>query len=239
MNKEDQLSFSYYFEDLSASPLPEIFEKYKYPWEPIGARILDPKGEIKGDVHQTAIIKGKVDIGEGTVIHPYVVIEGPVVIGKKCEIRSFALLRAGTNMGDGCVVGHACEVKNSMIFSKAKLASHTFVGDSIVGKGARIGSGTIITNRRFDQKDARVVIQGKKIATGLDKCGAIIGDYVRLGANCMTAPGAMIGKYSWIYGGTAIYGAIEKDKLIKLRQTADIIDKERVVLSSLDKKGNV
>ena len=37
-----------------------------------------------------------------------------------------------------------------------------FVGDSILGKSARIGSGTILANRRFDQKNIGIRVNGIK-----------------------------------------------------------------------------
>ena len=44
-----------------------------------------------------------------------------------------------------------------------KVASLDFVGDSILGKSTRIGSGCILANRRFDQKNIEIKIDGKKI----------------------------------------------------------------------------
>lgn len=238
----DELKLDYYFEDMGACPIPEAFEGIKYPWEALERKdeVADfSKNEIKGNVDETVIIKGNVVVGEGTKIYPYVVIEGPVVIGKNCTIRPFALIRPGTIIGDDVVVGKATEVKNVIVFDKAKIASHVFVGDSILGKGARLGSGTIVGNRRFDQKTAKVKIKGICIDIGLEKYGGIFGEYSRIGINCASSPGVLVGKHTWVYGNCLLSGLIQKEKLVKLHQTTEIVDKERQVLSQVDSKGDI
>ena len=49
----------------------------------------------------------------------------------------------------------------------------------------------------------------------------------------------MVGKYTWIYSGCNVFGFIEKEKLVKVTQKTEIVDKERSVLSRTDKKGNI
>ena len=237
----DELKIVYYFEDLDSCPVRQAFEGIDFPWQALEKKdqFMDFESDIKGVVDKSVVIKGNVKIGEGTKIDPFVVIEGPVMIGKNCTIRPFALLRPGTVIGDDCVVGHATEVKNIIAFNNSKIASHVFVGDSVLGKGARLGSGTIVGNRRFDQKNAKVKVQGQVIDTGREKYGGIFGDFCRLGANCASSPGVMVGKFTWIYGGCLVAGIIPKEKLVKLRQTVEIVDKERKVLSHKDKDGNV
>ena len=152
----------------------------------------------KAKVGEFCSIEGSFFIDEGTVIHSNVCIQGPVLIGKNVEIQSGALIRPGTIIGDNAVVGHGSEVKNAILQNKAKVASLAFVGDTILGKSARIGSGVILANRRFDQKNITVKVDGEKIDTGSDFFGSIIGDNSRLGANAVSLPGTFIGPYTWI-----------------------------------------
>ena len=234
-----ELKLDYYFEDMGSCPIKEAFDGIEYPWQALDNKKNFSDTEIKGEIDKTVVIKGNIKVGEGTIINPYVVIEGPVIIGKNCFIRSFALLRPGTVLGDNVIVGHATEVKNVIAFNEVKIASHVFIGDSILGKGARIGSGTIIGNRRFDQKNAKIKINGKMFDTGKDKYGGIFGDYSRLGANSLTSPGVMVGKYTWIYGGVSLSGIVEKEKLVKIRSNLELVDKEKDILSISDKEGNI
>jgi len=154
--------------------------------------------------------------GEETEIGEFVVIEEGVQIGKNCLIRSHVLLRKGTVIGDNCVIGHGSEIKNAYICDEAKVGSHCFVGDSIIGKGARIGSGTITGNRRFDQKPIDWFTSEGKVASGKDKLGLLLGDYARLGANVTTNPGIVVGPKTWVSGGEVISNYLPENVFVKI-----------------------
>lgn len=110
------------------------------------------------------------------------------------------------------MIGHGSEIKHSILQAKAKVASLAFVGNSILGKSTRIGSGIILANRRFDQKNITIKVNGEKFDTGTDFFGAIIGDNTRLGANCATLPGTCIGPYTWIMPTVQVRGFIPAEK---------------------------
>lgn len=234
----------YYFANIKDSfPYAEIFSDLAFVWEALVKKetILEriTESSIKGKVDATAIMRGNIMVGEGTVIEPQVVINGPVIIGKNCLIRPHSYLRSGTIIGDNVVVGHAVEIKDAIIFNDCKIDSHSFVGNSIFGQGVRNGSGSITGNRRFDQKDIIIKINGENFSTEMDKLGVIIGDYSRLGANCTTAPGTLIGQHVWVYPNSLIRGFVTSNSLLKLRQEQITLEKQPVVLESVDKKGQV
>jgi len=236
----EELNIDYYFEDLSACPCAKFLPMKYYPWD-----ILRYKNDvfnfqtsiIQGFVEESAIIKGVVHIGEGSFIDDNVTIQGPVYIGKNCIIRSDSLIRPYSVIGDFVVVGHNTEVKNSIIFNDAKLASHAVVNDSIIGKGARIGSGMITDNRRFDQKDVIIHIKDEEFNTEFDKFGLVAGDYIRIGSNCSTLPGTVIGKYTWFYSNMLIYNFYPKEKFVKLKQNIEMVEKQPYIFSRDDKSG--
>ena len=237
---DEELKIDYYFEDLKACPCYKYLPEYFLPWELI--KIKDEifnfqTSDIRGFIEKSAIVKGVVFIDEGSFIDDNVTIQGPVYIGKNCIIRSDSLLRPYSVIGDYCVVGHNTEVKNSLVFNEAKLASHSVVDDSIIGKGTRIGSGVVTDNRRFDQKDIIIKINDKEFETCYDKFGLITGDYVRIGSNCSTLPGTIIGKYTWFYSNLLIYNFYPKEKFVKLRQDMDIVEKPPYKFSIEDKSG--
>lgn len=174
---------------------------------------------------------GNYYVGEGTKIYPGAIIEGPVYIGKNVSIMPGAYVRPGTITGDKCVIGFNSEVKNSVIQDGAKIASLAFVGDSILGKSARIGSGVITANRRFDQQNIRLRQEnGEKLDTGTDFFGCILGDYARIGANSVTSPGTLIGPYTWIYPATSIHGFIPKEKRVYNKSNWTIEDNVKIEL---------
>jgi len=231
-----------YFDDMEACPCKEVFEQAAYPWQAIKKKdeVIDfSQNKIEGEVADTAKIKGDVMIGKGTIIEDNVTIEGPCIIGEDCLIRPGAMIRAKSIIGNKVVIGHGVELKNSIIFDEAKISTNSFVGDSVLGKGARVASGSITGNRRFDQKEVMIKIDEEVFETGTEKFGCIMGDYARIGANCTSAPGTLIGKHSWTYANMMIRGNIPPKKLLKLRQETEMVDKGETILKRKDNEGKV
>jgi len=148
-------------------------------------------------------------IGRGTVLEPSAILKGPMIIGENCEIRQGAYLRGNAIIGDHCVIGHATEIKNSIVMNHSEAGHFNYIGDSILGRYVNMGAGSRLANLQFrtgEQKDREeqifpeipAIIDGKIIATGLDKFGAIVGDNVELGCNAVICPGALVGKDNWI-----------------------------------------
>ena len=148
-----------------------------------------------------------ISIGLGTVIEPGVYIQGPCIIGKGCVLRHGAYLRDGVICGDRSVIGHSSEIKHSILLDEAAATHFTYVGDSILGGGANLGAGVKCANLRLDRTEVTVSLDGKWVRTGLKKFGAVIGDRVQIGCNCVLNPGTLIGRESFShpllnFGGT-------------------------------------
>lgn len=191
-------------------------------------QVTENRGTLLGD---NVTFLGNYFIDEGTKIYPGVTIEGPVYIGKNVKIMPGAYVRPGTIAGDNCVIGFNSEVKNSILQNGAKIASLAFVGDSILGKSARIGSGVITANRRFDQQNIKLKQEsGEKLDTGSDFFGCILGDYARIGANSVTSPGTLIGPYTWIYPATSVHGFIPAEKRVYNKSNWTIEENSRTEL---------
>ena len=215
------MNISNYFENIKEEIIKEIFEKvdnfyevfnliHKFIDEETNKQLVTNYFEdYKKDTKIT--ITDKCFIGEGTVINPGALIEGPVIIGKNVTIGHNAYIRPYTYIGDNVCIGHGSEIKNSVILNNAKVASLSFVGDSILGSEARIGSGAILSNRRFDQKEIK---QGD-IKTNLCYLGSVIGDEARVGAGCVISPGLLIGQKTWIDSGITLKKDISSRKLVK------------------------
>lgn len=150
-------------------------------------------------------------IGKNVIIHETAVIESPVIIHDNVEISPHAYIRAYSIIGENVKIGHASEVKNAIIFPNAKLASFTFVGDAIIGLAARVGSGVITANRRFDQGVIGLKDDLKYTSFGLEFMGVILGDYSRLGASVTTLPGTHICPHTWIMPNNRVKGYIPRN----------------------------
>ncbi len=176
-------------------------------------------------------------IGQGTVIEPGVYIAGPCIIGKGCILRHGAYLHGGVICGDHATVGHGAEIKHSILLDEAAAAHFSYVGDSILGKGVNLGAGVKCANLRLDRTEVAVFLDKKRVRTGLKKFGAIVGDRVQIGCNCVLNPGTLIGRESISYpllnfGGTIPpRSRISGQKSIQLEPTSqpllDLAEKAR------------
>lgn len=219
----EKTELGYYFEQIEQFPVQEIFDGVKTPAEVLARakrfcretlpKRLEAYGgqQILGECMENVVIRGAVYVGKGTVLHPGVVIEGPAYIGEDCEIAAGALIRPCSVIGNRCAVGHASEIKSTVMQNGSKVASLAFAGDSMLGKSARVGSGCILANRKFNQSNVGVKIEGVYHDLGSDFFGCVLGDSSRLGANSTTLPGTHIGPYSWVLPGTVVRGFVPQE----------------------------
>ncbi len=137
---------------------------------------------------------GNVAVHASATIEPGAVVKGPAIIGPRCLVAAGAYLRGGVYLDEECIVGPNAELKSSLLFRGSKLAHLNFVGDSILGASVNIEAGAIVANYRNELDDKRIRIShaGKVIDTGVEKFGILAGDGVRIGANAVVAPGAIL-----------------------------------------------
>jgi NDP-sugar pyrophosphorylase family protein len=133
-------------------------------------------------------------IHSGATVEPGAVIKPPALIGDGCFVAAHAYLRGGVALGSGVSIGPGCEVKASLVLSGSALAHLNFVGDSIIGAGVNIEAGAVISNHwnERDDEPITVVHEGRHIATGAVKFGALVGDFCRIGANAVLSPGTLL-----------------------------------------------
>lgn len=189
------IKFDYYFKNKKFLDL-----NYEFTYD-----VLYNLNNYIDSMTNTKLIGKNCIIGENVVIEDHVIIKDNVKIGANAYIRAYSII------GDNCVIGHGSEIKHTIMFPGSKVGSLCFVGDSIIGEKSRIGSGTIISNRRFDQKEVGVKINGTYYHLKSNFFGCVLGDSSRIGANCVTYPGTHIGSFSWINPMNRVKGFIESN----------------------------
>jgi bifunctional UDP-N-acetylglucosamine pyrophosphorylase/glucosamine-1-phosphate N-acetyltransferase len=126
----------------------------------------------------TTVIDPDVEIGEETVIEPFVQLLGATRIGSGCRIRSFSVIENCT-LGDNVLIRQSCILSDSMVASGAKIGpfSHLRPGSEI-GEDAHVGN-------FVETKNARL---GKGVkASHLTYLGdADIGEATNVGAGVIT-----------------------------------------------------
>jgi glucose-1-phosphate thymidylyltransferase len=100
---------------------------------------LNSKNE--GEVEEGANIRGRVSIGEGTVVRKGCFIKGPVIIGKKCEVDSGTYIGPYTSVGDECVL-RGVEIESSIVMNGSRIECKGRIVDSLIGANNRIVSGS-------------------------------------------------------------------------------------------------
>lgn len=190
-----------------------------FPWDLLSANEQIMEEEIReqkidGEVEDSAIVKGPVVLGEGSVLRSGSYIEGPVIIGKNCKIGPNCYIRPYTVIGDNCHIGNAVEIKNSIIMSNSNVPHLSYVGDSVIGEKCNLGAGTNIANLRLDKEEIKVSLKGKIINTHRRKLGAVIGDGVMTGINVSINIGTIIGNNVKIAPSSKVDGNIESNSMV-------------------------
>lgn len=202
--------------DYSKTLAAPLFDGIEYPWEVLPrleSFILALGPMLPADEFEQ--VSDNVWISRSAVVAPTASITGPCIIDSGAQIRHCAFIRGNVIVGKGTVVGNSCEVKNSLLFDEVEAPHFNYVGDSILGYKSHLGAGAITSNIKNDKKNVEVHFQLGSIETNMRKLGAIVGDGVQVGCNCVLNPGTVIGKGTRIYPLNSIRGWIDEKSIYK------------------------
>ena len=202
--------------DYSRTLAAPLFDGIEYPWEVLPrleSFILALGPMLPADEFEQ--VSDNVWISRSAVVAPTASITGPCIVDSGAQIRHCAFIRGNVIVGKGTVVGNSCEVKNSLLFDEVEAPHFNYVGDSILGYKSHLGAGAITSNIKNDKKNVEVHFQLGSIETNMRKLGAIVGDGVQVGCNCVLNPGTVIGKETRIYPLNSIRGWIDEKSIYK------------------------
>ena len=149
---------------------------------------------------------GIIHIDSTAIVEPGVHIIGPAYIGPNSTLRHGAYVREYSWICANSLVGHASETKHSILLPGAKAPHFNYVGDSVLGPNVNLGAGVKLSNLRNDGKEVHVILNGQRIASGLRKFGAILGEDCQLGCNAVTNPGVVLGIASTVMPNATVTG---------------------------------
>ena len=205
-----------------------LLNKYQLPWDLLNNLNQELQRYISNNqktidnhhnnnnIASSAKISSDVIIEPGAIIEHYVIIKGPSYICSKAHLRPFSFIRGGVLLESHSLVGHATEVKNSILLSSAKASHQSYLGNSIMGFKSNLGAGTKTANIRFDRQKITIPIKSKNldnnkheiIALNCNKFGAVFGDYSQTGCLAVTNPGTLIYPHKSILGKKTISGVV-------------------------------
>lgn len=201
--------------DLNHTLAKDYLRGFTYPWEALkGIRdmILAIAPTLGEDYEEREL---NVWIHRTARIFPTAYIGAPCIIGAETEVRHCAFIRESALIGASCVVGNSVELKNVILFDNVQTPHFNYVGDSILGYKSHMGAGSVTSNVKSDGKPVTVHNGSEHIETGLEKCGAMLGDFVEVGCNSVLNPGVVIGRHTNIYPTSCVRGTVSESSIWK------------------------
>lgn len=202
--------------DLTKTLAEPLLSDCEYPWyalPKIKEFIITLGSTLSADEYDSP--KENVWIAKDVKIASTATIIGPAIIGSGTELRPSAYIRENVIIGKNCVIGNSCEFKNCIIFDDVQVPHFNYVGDSILGYHAHTGAGAITSNVKGDKSLVSVFDGETKIATGLKKFGAMLGDYAEIGCNSVLNPGTIVCRNSNVYPLSSVRGTVPPNSIFK------------------------
>lgn len=195
----------------NASGFPSLLD-YLYPWQALlsleSIFLHFELGLHRSPIPALCHVENPelIYIGSDVVIEPFTTLKGPLFISDGVQVRSGAYIRSYTILGPYTVVGCGTEIKRSILLQGVKAAHKNTILDSIIGSDVNLGALATCANLRLDQKEVCIHMQGEKIASGMRKLGALIGNRSTIGCFALLNPGCILLKESQVLPHTACRG---------------------------------
>ena len=170
------------------------------------------------NIHQTAIVNPKANIGENTSVGPYAIIESDVEIGNDCIIGPHAAIYSGARIGNRVKIFQGASVANlpqDLKFSGEP--TKFFIGDdTVIREFATLHRGTSETGKSQVGKNCLLMayshvahdcaVGDNSILANAVQIGGHcqIEDYVIIGGSTPVHQFSLIGEHSMIAGGIRI-----------------------------------
>ena len=219
-----------------------FFAGYKYPWDlfTINKYLMNKKLtkqtiEENVTISEQASVEGKVLLGKGTKVFANACVKGPCYIGENSVVGNNSLVRDYTSLGRGCVVGYSTEVKHSLVGDNCWFHTN-YIGDSIISNNCLFGAGTITANFRFDENNIQVWVSDRRVDSGTNKLGAIIGENCKTGINSCLEPGVKIGPQSMVGSNVDLQSDLEPETIIFVNKNSYVKTKNRITVLSESKE---
>lgn len=127
-------------------------------------------------IHETAVVLGRVTLGDDVSVWPTAVIRGDVeqiVIGARSNVQDGAVIHADpgvpTIIGEECVIGHRAVVHGTVLEDGVLVGMGAVVLNRVrVGTGSIIGAGAVVTEGMQIPPGSLVLGVPAKVVRALD-----------------------------------------------------------------------
>ncbi len=125
-------------------------------------------------VHGTAQLYGKVTIGPGASVWPYVVTRAEmheIIIGPRTNIQDHVMIHVGT--ATGTIVGEDCSITHRAVLHGCEIGDRCLIGiGATIMDGAKIGANSIVAghsivteNSEFPENSIIAGVPAKQVGT--------------------------------------------------------------------------
>ncbi len=142
--------------------------------------------------------KGPIVLEENSTVGSYSYLSGPVHVGAHSRVIERASIKHGVSLGHTCKIGG--EVEASIIEAFTNKQHLGFLGHSYVGSWINIGAGTSNSDLKNTYGTVIMEYQGRRVDTGMQFLGCIMGDFSKTAINTSIFTGKTIGVCSMVYG---------------------------------------
>jgi glucose-1-phosphate thymidylyltransferase len=181
-----------------------------YPWDilHVNAQALPdaPQG-MGGNIEEGVQIKGQVSIGDESVIRSGTYIMGPVVIGKGCEIGPNVCIYPSTSIGENVIIQPFTMVRHSVLMNDVQVGSSSFISNSVIGDGVRIGS-------HFSANNDSALIEIDSGYHKVNDIGSIIGEDTEIGDQVTATSGLIAGARCKIASHKRLSGTLSNRSIV-------------------------
>ena len=125
------------------------------------------------------------DVGRDAKIWYAVIREAS--IGDEAQVGPYVSLRPGTRLLEGSKAGTFVEMKNSVVRQGAKVPHLAYVGDADIGEQANLGAGSITVNYDGYEKHKTIIGKGARIGSN-----TMLVAPVEIGEGAFTGAGSVI-----------------------------------------------
>lgn len=131
-------------------------------------------------------------------IGPFAYLSGPVHIGARTRVIEHAAIKDFVSIGHTAKIGG--EVEASVIEAYTNKQHHGFLGHSCLGSWINLGAGTCNSDLKNTYGEVKMEYHGRRVPTGMQFVGCIMGDYSKTAINTGIFTGKTIGVCSMLYG---------------------------------------
>ena len=154
-------------------------------------------------IPETAVFdtsEGPVVFESNVRIGPFCFFRGPVHVGANVKVSEHSAIKDSVAIAHTCKMGGEIEGVQTEPWSNKQ--HYGFLGHSYVGSWINLGAGTCNSDLKNTYGTVNMVYGDRKVSTGMQFVGCVMGDYCRTAINTSIYTGKTIGVGSSVYGVT-------------------------------------